>query len=125
MNPSTVGSMTIVVPGVERAVVVFPATFDSAVVTVGDVLLAVHCAMRGRVVEQHDEFGVERRVEGRRDDPSRGQGERTGNGYNIEEFREDPWWAGLSLCQRDSDVWILRTSRALPAIFSPQPKALR
>ena len=120
MNPSTVGSMTIVVPGVERAIVVFPATLDSAVVTVGDVLLAVHRAMRGWVVERHDEFGVKRRVEGRRNDRNWGQGERTGNGYSanrMEEFGEDHWWAGLNPCQRDRDVWILRTSRALPAVF--------
>jgi hypothetical protein len=41
MNPRTVGSMPIVVPGLERVIVVFPATLDSAVVTVGDVLVAV------------------------------------------------------------------------------------
>ena len=33
MNPSTVGSMGIVVPGLEKVVVVFPATLDSAVVS--------------------------------------------------------------------------------------------
>jgi len=32
----------IVVPCVEIVVIVFPATFDSAVVTIGDVLIAVH-----------------------------------------------------------------------------------
>ena len=94
MNPSTVGSITIVVPGVERAAVVFPATLDSTVVMVGDVLLAVHRPMRGWVVERHDEFGVGYCVEGRRNDRNQGQGERTGNGYSangIEGFGEDHW----------------------------------
>jgi len=81
MNPSTKGSMMIVVPGVERGVIVFPATLDSAVVTVGDVILAVHRVIRGWVVEHHDGFGVECGVEGRRKDPSRGQGEITGKGF--------------------------------------------
>ena len=47
MSPSMIGSMTIVVPGVERAVVVFPATLESAVVTVDDVLFTVHRVNRG------------------------------------------------------------------------------
>jgi len=112
--------MTIVVPGVERAVVVFPATLESAVVTVDDVLFTVHRVNRGSVVGRHDEFGVERGVEGRRHNPSGRRGKITANWYNtngIEGFGEDHWWAGLSPCQRYRNAWILRTSRTLPAIF--------
>jgi len=40
ITPSTVGPMTIVVPGVERVVVVFPATLNSEVVRVGDLIVS-------------------------------------------------------------------------------------
>jgi len=46
MNPSTVGSMVIVVPGLERVVVILPATLDSGVVKVSDMLVGVNCAVQ-------------------------------------------------------------------------------
>jgi hypothetical protein len=51
--PSTVGSMTIVTPDTKRVVVVFLATLDSRVVTVGDVLgpYVPRCARREWVTE--------------------------------------------------------------------------
>ena len=51
MNPSTVGSMAIVVPGLNMVIVVFPATLDSAVVTVGDVPVALYRAVQESVIE--------------------------------------------------------------------------
>jgi hypothetical protein len=66
MNPSTVRPMVIVVPGLERVVVVFPTTLDSEVVTVGDVLVAVYHAVQESAIEYHGEFGVKRAIEGRR-----------------------------------------------------------
>jgi len=59
MNPSMVGSMMIVVPGVERVVIVFPAMLDGAEVPVGDVLrvVAVHRPVREWASERHDDSG--------------------------------------------------------------------
>jgi len=60
---STVRSMTIVVPGVERALVVFPLRW--AVMWLRLVKCFWLCTvLRGWVVERHDKFGVEQRVEG-------------------------------------------------------------
>ena len=55
MNVSTVWFMTIVVSSVERVVIVFPATLDSALVTVGDV--DVRCPVQEWVFESHDDSG--------------------------------------------------------------------
>ena len=118
MNPSTEGSMMIVVPGVERGVIVFPATLDSAVVTVGDVILAVHRVIRGWVVEHHDGFDVERGEGGIRvGDEAKYQESSTTGITQMVEFGKNHSWVGLSPCQWSKDVWILRTNRALPAIF--------
>jgi len=61
INPSTVGSVTIVVPGVEGVVVVFPATLDSAVVTIGGMLVAVYRTAQERFGGHHSEYGESRR----------------------------------------------------------------
>ena len=53
-NPSAVRSMAIIVPGLERVVVVFPATLDS------DVLVAVYHAVQEWAFEHHREFGTKR-----------------------------------------------------------------
>ena len=63
MNLSTIGSVTIVVPGLESVVVVFPTTLDSAVVTVSDVLVAGYCAAQESAFEHHGDFGVKRMLE--------------------------------------------------------------
>jgi hypothetical protein len=112
MNPSTVGSMTIVVPGLERVVVVFPATLDSDVVTVGDVLVAVYHAVQESAIERHGEFGVKRGVEGR-SFPASGPADLTANTYtsSIKEFGKDHWWEGLYPYQNERDIWVLRTRR--------------
>ena len=57
-----VRSMKIVVPGLEGVVVVFPTTLDSAVVTVGDVIVAVHRAVQQSAFKHHREFGSKRRI---------------------------------------------------------------
>jgi len=114
MNPSTVGSMAIVVPGLGRVVVVFPATLDSGVVTVGDVLVAVYRAVQESAIARHEERGAKGVVEGRRGWPASRQAELTANTNTtmvIEELGEDYWWAGLHPCPRERDVWVLRTRR--------------
>ncbi|KIM38664.1 hypothetical protein M413DRAFT_12596 [Hebeloma cylindrosporum] len=92
MDPNTVGSMTIMVPGLERFVVVFPATSNSDIVTVDDVLIAVHRAVQAAAMELHREFGT---TYGERD--------------LAECGGEDDWWGGLYPCQNEQDVWVLRT----------------
>ena len=105
--------MTIFVPGLERVVVAFPATLDSDVVTVGDVLVALYRAMQESAIEHHGRFGVKRSVEGRRNFRASGQADLTENTYTpaIEELGEDHWWAGLYPCPSERDIWILRTRR--------------
>jgi hypothetical protein len=61
--------MMIVVPGLERVVVIFPATLDGAVVTVSDVLVAVYRAAQESALEHHGDFGVKPAIEGRRNFP--------------------------------------------------------
>jgi len=113
MNPSTVGSIAIVVPGLERVVVVFPATLDSDVVTVGDVFVAVYRALQESAFNYYGEFGGRRGVEVRRNLPLSYQADVKANTYTpaIEELGEDHWWAGLYPSQNEGDVWVLRTRR--------------
>jgi len=59
--------MTIRVPGLERLGVGFPATLDSAVVTVDDVLIAVHRAVQAMAMELLGGLGTkygQRRIPG-------------------------------------------------------------
>jgi hypothetical protein len=63
----------IVVPGLERVVVIFPATLDGAVVTVSDVLVAVYRAAQESALEHHGNFSAKRTIEGRRNFPASGQ----------------------------------------------------
>jgi len=106
MNPSTVGSMTIRVPGLERVVVVFPATLDSRVVTVGDVLDAVHHAVQTSAIE-HRERAAQRQ------NNWRGSGQGDMARWVAEEYVAKAvqkhgggshWWAGLYPCQKERDV---------------------
>ena len=113
MNPSTVGSMTIVVPGLGRVIVVFPATSDSGVVTVGDVLVAVYRTVQESSIEHHGELASKHSVEGR-DLPASHQADLRENIKiidTIEELGEDHLWAGLYPCRMENDVWVLRTRR--------------
>ena len=97
MNPSMVGSMAIIVPGLERVVVVFLATLDSEVVTVDDVLVAVYHAVQESAIEHHGEFGAKRAIQGRRTFVAWGQADLKDNTYIpvVEELGADHWWAGL------------------------------
>ena len=112
MNPSTVGSMTIRVPGLERLVVVFPATLDSRVVTVGDVLDAVYRAVQTPAIEH--------RERGRKNWLGLGQIDLPRSRWIVDEytakdvqkhFGGNHWWGGLYPCQKERDVWVLRTRR--------------
>jgi len=64
--------MKIVVPGLEGVVVVFPTTLDNAVVTVSDVIVAVHRAVQQSAFEHHREFteSLARNVLSRENKPS-------------------------------------------------------
>jgi len=55
-NPSTVGSLTIIVPGLGRVIVAFPDTSDSGLVTVGDMLFAVSRVVQESSIEHHGEL---------------------------------------------------------------------
>ena len=89
-----------------------PATLDSAVVTVGDVLIAVYRSVQESAVERHGEFGAEPTIEGRRQFPVSGQTDLKANVYTpIEELGEDHWWVGLYPCHNERDIWVLRTRR--------------
>lgn len=92
MNPSTVGSMTIVVPSFERVVVIFPATLDGAAVTE---LICVYRAVEKSAFQHHREFGVKRAIEGIKNFPTSGQSDSKVNAYTpaFEEIGEDYWWA--------------------------------
>jgi hypothetical protein len=75
----------------ERVVVVFPATLESAVVTVGDVLVSVYHAVQRSAIEYHGEFCAKRAIEGRRKFPASGQADLTANVHTpaVEELLED------------------------------------
>ena len=111
MNPSTVGSMTIVVPGLGRAIVVLPATSDNNVVTVSDVLVAVYRAVQESSIEHHGEFGAKRGAEDRKDFSGSRQADLKEVTIVSEEIGGDYWWAGLHPCQMEKDVWVLCTKR--------------
>jgi hypothetical protein len=114
MNPSTVGSMAIVVPGLGRLIVVFPAMLDSSMVTVGDVLVAVYRAVQESVIEYHGKVGSKHGADERKDWSASRQAELKANPNTnivIQELGEDHWWAGLHPCPRARDIWVLRTRK--------------
>ena len=114
MNPSTVGSMAVVVPGLGRLIVVFPAKLDSGVVTVGDVLVAVYRAVQESGIDHHGKVGAKHGADGRKEWSASRQAElkaNTNTNTVIEELGEDHWWAGLHPCPRERDLWLLRTRR--------------
>jgi len=115
MDPSTVGSMTIKVPGLERLVVVFPSTLGNAVVTVDDVLIAVHRAAQASGIGAHVGFGTkydQRTILG---SSPRNLAPRVAYEHTTIATQEhgggDHWWAGLYPCPKERDVWILRTRK--------------
>jgi len=111
MKPSTVGSMTIVVPGLGRAIVVFPATSDSGVVTISDVLVAVYRAVQESSIEQHGAYGAKGGAEERKDFSAWRQADLKEVTTASEELGEDHWWAGLHPYQMEKDIWVLCTRR--------------
>ena len=54
--------LTIVVPGVERLVVVFPATLETGVISVGNVVVAEYRVVPEWVIECHGEIDGKRRI---------------------------------------------------------------
>ena len=106
-NPD-LGSLTIRMALVSKSIVVFPACIGDRVVTVQDVLLAVHYALRSSALDdQHHQRQHQ-------------QGELWKNGA-LKSYRpyEDYMafdgasgrfrWAGLMQSQTENDVWILMT----------------
>ena len=83
--------------GSERVVVVFPPTLDTAVVTAGNVLVAVYRGVQESAFEPHGEFGVKCAIKRRRSFAASGQADLMANAYTpaIEETGGEHWWAGL------------------------------
>ena len=106
-NPD-LGSLTIRTALVSKPVVVFPACIDDGVVTVQDVLLAVHYALRSSALDdQHHRHQHQ-------------QGELWKNGALTLYRPHESYtsfdgtsgcfiWAGLTPSQMENDVWILMT----------------
>ena len=82
--------------GSERVVVVFPATLDTAVVTAGNMPVAVYRGVQESAFETHREFGAKRAIK-RRKFAASGQADLMANAYApaIEETGGEHWWAGL------------------------------
>lgn len=111
-NPSLLlGPLTIRLALVERPIVVFPANVDRGIVTIYDVLLAVHYAVCTSVADNH------RRRQQRQDaelspveDSAhrfiRGETCRCTSGMGLEGCYK---WIGLTPSPTERDVWILLT----------------
>ena len=102
------GSLTIRMALVSRPIVVFPACIDSGVVTVQDVLLAVHYALRSNALDdQHHRRQHQQRELWRNSVLKLYHTHEDYTAFDVASgcFR----WAGLTPSQRENDVWILMT----------------
>ncbi|KAF9554566.1 hypothetical protein CPC08DRAFT_727057 [Agrocybe pediades] len=107
MQPPTVGSLTIRVPGVPSPVVVLPASRWTTVVTIWDVICAVHRALATtsvdvlRQVNERANYGDTWR---NKQDTDIGQAELT---LAIQRYFRTAriWWVGLYKSQWENNVW--------------------
>lgn len=106
MDPPNIGSLTIIMTGVSRPIIVFPATMDDSVVTIEDVLMAVH---RSALVAVHDHplwtSRCDLRLRHQRPTASP-----SANGEGC--FHSNLWWTGLYPSPDERDVWILHTKNS-------------
>ena len=105
-NPN-LGSLTIRMALVSKPIVVFPSRIDDGMVTVQDVLLAVHSGLRASALD--DQHRRHRRAELWRQSAPRS--------YHFPENYETIdvavgcyGWAGLTQSPTEGDVWILMTT---------------
>ena len=104
-NPN-LGSLTIRTALVSKPIVVFPARIDECIVTVQDVLLAVHYALRASALD--DQHHRRRRAELWRQGTPRSY--RPFEDYEAIDVAGGCYgWAGLTQSPTEGDVWILMT----------------
>ena len=106
-NPN-LGSLTIRTALICKPIVVFPSRIDEGVVTVNDVLLAVHSALRASALDDQHRRRRRRQAELWR------QGA-PGSHYPLEDYKTIDvaigyGWAGLTRSPTEGDVWILMTT---------------
>ena len=108
-NPS-LGSLTIRLALVERPIVIFPANADHGIVTIYDVLLAVHCALYTSVTDDHcRRHGQDAEllpVDNSALHFGRNKTCRYTGGMELEGCYK---WVGLTPSPIERDVWILLT----------------
>ena len=107
-NPN-LGSLTIRIALICKPIVVFPSRIDEGVVTVHDVLLAVHSALRASALDDQHRRRRRRQAELWRQGAPRSY-------YPLEDYKTIDvavgcyGWAGLTQSPTESDVWILMTT---------------
>jgi hypothetical protein len=107
-NPN-LGSITIRMALVSKPIVVFPSRIDDGVVTVQDVLLAVHYALRARALDDHHRRRRRRQAELWRQGAPRSY--RPPEDYQAIDVAVGCYgWAGLTRSPTEGDVWILMTT---------------
>ena len=106
-NPD-LGSLTIRMALVSKPIVVFPACIDDGVVTVQDVLLAVHYAFRSNTLDDQHHQGQHQERERWQNGALKSY--RPHKDYTAFDVASGCFrWAGLTQSQTESDVWILMT----------------
>ena len=107
-NPS-LGSLTIRTALVSKPIVVFPSRIVDGVVTVQDVLLAVHSALRASALDDQHRRRRRRQAELWRQGDSRSY--RPPEHYEAINMAVRCYgWAGLTQSPTEGDVWILTTT---------------
>jgi hypothetical protein len=102
-NPN-LGSLTIRTALVTKSIVVFPSRIDDGVVTVQDVLLAVHYALQASALDDQHRRRRRRQGEVWRQGAPRSYYEA------IDVAVGCHGWAGLTQSPTEGDVWILMTT---------------
>ena len=107
-NPN-LGSLTIRTALVSKPIVVFPSRIDDGVVTVQDVLLAVHYALRASALDDQHRRRRRRQAELWRQGAPRSY--LSPEDYKAIDVAGGCYgWAGLTQSPTEGDVWILMTT---------------
>ena len=104
-NPN-LGSLTIRMVLVNKPIVVFPSRIDDGVITVQDVLLAVHYALRASALDDQHRRHRHRQAELWR----QGAPRLYHSPEDYEAIDVAVEWAGLTQSPTEGDVWILVTT---------------
>jgi len=106
-NPS-LGSLTIRTALISKPIIVFPSRIDNGDVTVQDVLLAVHYALRASALDDQHRRRRHRQAEFCRQGAPRS---RPPEDYEAIDVAVGCYgWAGLAKSPTEGDVWILITT---------------